>query len=81
MSTRPPGFVLTILMHDSDGTRKYCQVGDESRAGVAMRTAFDGRLPKRSQILAHDSREDLELTDYIARFAAGEALPITRRTA
>lgn len=78
---RPPTFVITILMHNIDGQRKYVHVRNESRVGPAMRAAWDGKLPKRSQILAHGSRDDPELLDYLARFAAGEALPIRRKAA
>lgn len=72
----PPGaFVVTILLENSLGQRLVATFRSDKAAQLR------GRIPDaaRKQFLDHQTMNDPDRLDRIARFNAGEALPIKRR--
>ena len=75
-SGRPPDFVLLVLAHGLQGERLVGYFKTE----VDL-VAWRGKTGGPVQVGGYASREDPVLLDIVARFVAGEALPIKRRTA
>jgi len=74
--SRPAGFVLLVLAHGLQGERLVGYFKTE----VDL-TAWRDKTRGPVQVGGYASMEDPVLVDIVARFKAGEALPIRRRTA